>query len=46
VIWEVDELACFSEVSRQRAFERFELLGAHLEDDRPLAAIAALLRLE
>lgn len=36
----MDELACFSEVSRQRAFERFELLRAHLEDGRPLAAIA------
>jgi transposase len=36
----VDELACFSEASRQRAFERFEFLRAHLEDGRPLAAIA------
>ena len=36
----MDELACFSEVSRQRAFERFELLRAHLEDGRPLTAIA------
>jgi putative transposase len=36
----VDELACFSETSRQRAFQHFELLRAHLEDGRPLAAIA------
>ena len=36
----MDELACFSEASRQRAFERFEFLRAHLEDGRPLAAIA------
>jgi putative transposase len=41
----VDELACFSEVSRQRAFERFELLRAHLEDGRPLTAIAREARL-
>src|SRR5262249_54221040 len=34
------ELACFSETSRQRAFECFELLRAHLEDRKPLAAIA------
>jgi hypothetical protein len=32
--------ACFSEASRQRAFERFELLRAHLEEGTPLAAIA------
>ena len=38
--FEVDELACFSEVSRQLAFERFELLRAHLEDGIALAAIA------
>ena len=36
----MDELACFSETSRQRAFQHFELLRAHLEDGRPLAAIA------
>jgi len=36
----VAELACFSEVSRERAFERFELLRAHLEDGIALAAIA------
>jgi transposase len=36
----VDELASFSDASRQRAFERFKLLRAHLEDGRPLAAIA------
>jgi len=36
----VAELASFSETSRQRAFERFELLRAHIEDGRPLAAIA------
>jgi putative transposase len=36
----VDELACFSEVSRERAFERFQLLRAHLEDGITLAAIA------
>ena len=36
----MDELACFSEASRQRAFERFEFLRPHLEDGRPLAAIA------
>jgi putative transposase len=36
----VAELACFSETSRQRAFERFELLRAHIEDGTPLAAIA------
>jgi len=36
----VDELACFSEVSRERAFERFELLRVHLEDGIALAAIA------
>ena len=41
----MDELACFSEASRQRAFERFELLRAHLEDGRPLAAIAREARL-
>jgi len=41
----VDELACFSETSRQRAFERFELLRAHLEDGRSLAAIAREARL-
>ena len=35
----MDELACFSEVSRERAFERFELLRVHLEDDIALAAI-------
>ena len=34
------ELAFFSETSRQRAFERFQLLRAHIEDGRPLAAIA------
>jgi transposase-like protein len=33
-------LACFSEASRQRAFECFEFLRAHLEGGRPLAAIA------
>ena len=42
---EVNELACFSEVSRQRAFERFGLLRAHLENGRPLAAIAREARL-
>ena len=36
----MDELACFSETSRQRAFQHFELLRAHLEDGRSLAAIA------
>ena len=41
----MDELACFSEVSRQRAFERFELLRAHLEDGGSLAAIAREARL-
>ena len=41
----MDELACFSEASRQPAFERFELLGAHLEDGRLLAAIAREARL-
>ena len=41
----MDELACFSEVTRQRAFERFELLRAHLEDGRPLTAIAREARL-
>lgn len=34
------ELAFFSETSRQLAFERFELLRAHIEGGRPLAAIA------
>ena len=34
------ELAFFSETSRQRAFERFQLLRAHIEDGRPLVAIA------
>ena len=43
--FKVDELACFSETSRQRAFERFELLRAHLEDGRSLAAIAREARL-
>ena len=43
--FEVDELGCFSEVSRQRAFERFELLRAHLEDGRPLTAIGREARL-
>jgi len=38
--FKVAELACFSEVSRERAFERFELLRAHLEDGIALAAIA------
>ena len=42
---EVTELASFSETSRQRALERFELLRAHLEDGRPLAAIAREARL-
>jgi putative transposase len=41
----VDELACFSETSRQSAFERFELLRAHLEDGRSLATIAREARL-
>jgi putative transposase len=41
----VAELASFSETSRQRALERFELLRAHLEDGRPLAAIAREARL-
>ena len=36
----MDELSCFSEASRQRAFERFEFLRAHLEEGRPLAAVA------
>ena len=36
----MDELAFFSETSRQLAFERFELLRAHIEGGRPLAAIA------
>jgi ABC-type branched-subunit amino acid transport system substrate-binding protein len=36
---------CFSETSRQRAFERFELLRAHLEDSGSLAAIAREARL-
>ena len=39
------ELASFSETSRQRALERFELLRAHIEDGRPLAAIARETRL-
>ena len=34
------ELAASSETSRQRALECFELLRAHLEDGRPLVAIA------
>ena len=34
------ELASFSESSRQSAFQRFQLLRAHLEDGRSLAAIA------
>ena len=34
----MDELACFSEVSRERAFECFELL--RVEDGIALAAIA------
>jgi Helix-turn-helix domain len=41
----VTELASFSETSRQRALERFELLRAHLEDGRPLAAIVREARL-
>ena len=36
----MNELACFSEACGQRAFERFELLRAHLEDGIALAAIA------
>jgi putative transposase len=36
----VSELASFSEHSRQSALQRFQLLRAHLEDGRPLAAIA------
>jgi putative transposase len=36
----VAELASFSETSRERALERFGLLRAHLEDGKPLAAIA------
>ena len=34
------ELASFSESSRQSALQRFQLLRAHLEDGRSLAAIA------
>ena len=34
------ELASFSESSRQTALQRFQLLRAHLEDGRSLAAIA------
>jgi putative transposase len=36
----VSELASFSEHTRQSALQRFQLLRAHLEDGRPLAAIA------
>jgi transposase len=38
--FQVSELASFSEHSRQSALQRFQLLRAHLEDGRPLAAIA------
>ena len=34
------ELASFSESSRENALQRFQLLRAHLEDGRSLAAIA------
>jgi putative transposase len=36
----MSELASFSESSRQSALQRFQLLRAHLEDGRSLAAIA------
>ena len=36
----MSELALFSELSRQRALHRFQLLRARLEDGEPLAAIA------
>jgi hypothetical protein len=35
----MSELASFSEHARQRTIERFQLLRAHLEDGRSLAAI-------
>jgi transposase len=36
----MSEFASFSEFSRQSALQRFQLLRAHLEDGRSLAAIA------
>jgi len=36
----MSELASFSDSSRQSALQRFQLLRAHLEDGRSLAAIA------
>jgi hypothetical protein len=36
----MSELASFSDSSRQSALQRFQLLRAHLEDRRSLAAIA------
>jgi transposase-like protein len=36
----MSELASFSESSRQSALQRFQLLRAHVEDGRSLAAIA------
>ena len=36
----VAELTSFSETSRERAFERFELLRIHFEGGRPLSTIA------
>ena len=36
----MSELASFSESSRQTALQRFQLLRAHLEDGRSLAAVA------
>jgi 3-oxoacyl-[acyl-carrier protein] reductase len=38
----VDELACFSETSRQRAFQHFELLRAQLVDGRGLGRPVAV----
>ena len=36
----MDELSCFSEISRQRAFARFPLFRVRLENGRSLAAVA------
>src|ERR1039458_2237896 len=37
----MDELAGLTEEARKRALDRFHLLQPHLENDRPLKAVAA-----
>ena len=38
----MDQLAGLPEDARKLAFDRFRLLQPHLEDDRPLKAVAAV----